>query len=227
MTSQAAADLVDALAEVEELLVADPTPRGGVSPIPPLSRVIGRACVVLLTSHLERFVAASNAEAIAWINSVGPGGELLPVLLRLRHTRRVIDDLRGTNWDNRGQQLAELTASDGWLWTVGQTGHLEHDRLLDWMSSPEPANLRSYYRIWGIQDIFSSITRKGRTRSDLWLRLQELVDKRHAIAHGDAAAEATPADVRAYRAAVRVFCGRADATFARRIGHVLGQPAPW
>lgn len=227
MASQAALALETALSEVEELLSADPTPRGGVSPHPELSRVLSRAAVVLLAGHLERYVRDCNEELVEWVEASKVEGNRVPVALRLRHTQRAVEELARTQWDNRSTRLATFVQSDAWLWSQGATGTLEPSRLLEWMRSPKPKSLKAYFAMWGIPDIFTAITRRPNTRADLHLRLASLVDKRNLIAHGDHSVDATPGDIRAYSAAVRVFCARTDATIARHAARSVGANKPW
>ena len=104
---------------------------------------------------------------------------------------------------------------------------LDHERLLTWMKAPTPKNLVRYYRYWGIGDIFDDITRTSHTRTELWLRLDELVRKRNNIAHGDATTEATPTDLRSYTRSALRFCERADRQMARALRRLVPATPPW
>lgn len=227
MASQAAAALTAGVAEVIELLRADPAPQGGISPRPALSKAIARASVVLIVSHLERFIYASNEAATLRISSTATAGDRLPNLLRLRHSRLTVDDVFHTQWLRRGPGLEQLVAGNSWLWTNGAAGTLNHERLLDWMTTPNPKSLVKYYRIWGVDNVFNSITRGSQVRADLLLRITEVVDKRNAIAHGDASVDPTRADVRAYLRAVATFAYRTDRLLARRLATITGNARPW
>jgi hypothetical protein len=139
----------------------------------------------------------------------------------------VADSLVETSWEKRGDALRTFIASETWLWTTGRVGLLEHERLLMWMKAPTPRNLVRYYRYWGIDDIFGVITRRQHTRTDLRLKIDELVRKRNNIAHGDATTEATRADVRSYREATRIFCERADRHLSRALKKLGAIDAAW
>ena len=227
MASQAAAALSAGIAEVAELLRADPAPAGGISPAPDLSKALARASVVLIVSHLERFIHASNEAAALRINATATTGDRLPHLLRLRHSRLAIDEVFHTQWLKRGTGLAKLVSDNSWLWTDGTAGTLDHDRVLDWMKTPSPRSLVKYYRVWGVDNVFDAITRAPHVRGDLLLRLTEVVDKRNAIAHGDASVNPTTADVRAYLRAVATFVARTDRLLARRLATITGNARPW
>lgn len=190
-------------------------------------RALGRAAVVLITSHMERYLRAVNEELVDAVVASSILGDSLPLPVRLLHSKEPVTEIETTQWDKRSDKLTDFVETDGWLWSVGTTGNLKHNRLLAWMKSPKPKSLVRYYRYWGIQDIFSAITRKPSTRQDLWLRIKEVVEKRNNIAHGDTSASATFSDVRKYVAAVNDLCERADRTLARAVSLTLHISKPW
>jgi RiboL-PSP-HEPN len=218
---------VQAVDEITELQRADPTPQGKPPNEPATTRVIGRASVALLSSHFERYIYAVNEEATGVINAVTVAGASLPELLKLLHSRTSVDAMLKTDWEHRAEQLRTFIESEAWLWSKQQVGMLNHEQLLTWMKAPTPKNLVRYYRYWDIEDIFSAVTRAVHTRTDLWLKIEELVRKRNNIAHGDLTTEATSADIRSYRDAALRFCERSDRQLARALGRILACPAPW
>jgi RiboL-PSP-HEPN len=226
MASESLTAFVRAMNEVVDLLRADQTPTGGAPRDPSVTKVVGRASVVLLSSHFERYIYAVNEEATGVINIANIRGDALVESLRLVHSASAVEEMVETQWPNRGAQLREFVRSDGWLWSGTLTGSLEHKRLLAWMKAPHPKNLVRYYRYWGVEDIFSAITRAPHTERDLRLKIQELIDKRNNIAHGDANSEATRDDVRGYEAAAIKFCDRADRELSRSLARICGI-SPW
>jgi hypothetical protein len=227
MPSAALGAFQQAVHEINDLERADPTPIGGTPVDSAIARVVGRATIVLLSSHFERYVYAVNEEATRHLATSVTDGTQLPEAMRLLHARPALDSLFETSWDRRGSQLEEFLSTDGWLWmSISPTG-LDHERLLTWMRTPTPKNLVRYYRYWGITDIFGAITRTVHTRTELWLKLDELVRKRNNIAHGDATTEATPTDLRSYTRAALRFCERADRQMARALTHLGAATPPW
>jgi hypothetical protein len=71
MSSRALQSLLIALEEVGDLQRANPTPTGAAPSQPETTRAIGRASVVLLSSHLERYIRNLNEEAVEFVNSAG------------------------------------------------------------------------------------------------------------------------------------------------------------
>jgi len=225
--SRALVALFGALREVEDLEAASPTKTGGSPVKPAVTRAVGRAGIVLLTSHFERYFYAVNEEAVSYLSVNVIDGTTLPDEIRLVHTKIPIDELAITGWERRKEKLAEFILSDGWLWSNQLKGDLDANRTLAWMKSAKPKSLIRYYRYWGIEDIFSIITRTTRGKSRFHLSIGSLVDKRNNIAHGDAAEQATPRDVRGYSKDVKEFCKRSDRALARAIERNFKVGRPW
>jgi RiboL-PSP-HEPN len=223
MASDALNALLLALKEVDLLQRINPTPTGAAPDQPEITRAVGRASVVLLSSHLERYIRNINEEAVSVVNATAILGSQLPQPLRLLHSKSIVEDLAATTWDNetRATKLALLAQSETWLWLPSETGSLDHSRLLAWMKAPKSEQIQRYFRYWEIDDIFGRITYKPHTRSHLWLKIDELVEKRNNIAHGDLSTEATQADVRTYSKVVETFCVRSDRQLGRRLGRLL------
>jgi hypothetical protein len=189
---------------------------------------MGRAEVVLLSAHFERYIYAVNEESAEWLVGSGIAVERLPDSVRLLLSRAPIDSLAATQWDHRAQQLRRFSQYEGNLWLDGKAiGQLDAERLLEWMKAPKCGEITRYFKIWGIEDIFGTITLSPIARSRLWLRIGELVDKRNNIAHGDLTVEARHSDVQQYKSAIRKFCGSADKAMARALAKVAGLPRPW
>lgn len=227
MPSTALAALQSALKEVSDLRRADRSATSPTSSALRLARAVARAQVVLLSSHFERYFYAVNEEAINFINGKAVPAGILPSALKVLHSKQPIDDLAETGWERRAAKLGDFVSSDAWLWGAGLPGMLTHSRLLAWMKAPKPENLVRYYKYWGIDDIFDEITRTPLTRNRVWLGIQELVDKRNSIAHGDFSAQATQTDIVRYVDSVRSFCKRADGRLAKVLGKLSPGASPW
>lgn len=183
--------------------------------------------MVLLCSHYERYLRSVIEETVAAINTADVPGTSLTTELRLRHSFVAAERLVEREWTKRQERLAAFIASEAWLWGGSPKADLTAKSLLSWMKAPAPNNVVKLYRLWGIPDIFTRITRFDHTRRTLWLDLQSLVDKRNNIAHGDFAAEATRGDVERYRDTVARFCDRADRALAQKIRVQLGLLLGW
>ena len=225
--SAALENLTDALDEVEALLSASPTRAGGAPRQPPVTRAVGRGGIVLLAGHFERYIYAINEETCDVVNAHGCPGSLLHASLRLVHAKAALDEMFPTEWTNRAEQLSAFLRTDGWLWDDERPGALTAARILLWMKTPRAKELVRFYKLWGVADIFASITRIPRRAAELKLEIDGLVDKRNNIAHGDFNEQATTRDVRRYAVAVRTFCQRADRVLGRQLSRLLRISAPW
>jgi len=229
MSSKSLENLKVGLAEVSALRVARSNPGSRTKDTQPqLLRALGRAQVVLLSAHLERYVYSVTEESVDHVLNGRIESQLLSEELRLIHSQDFIDKMGRTHWNNRSQQLREFGQHESKLWVDGAViDRLVPEQLLGWMKAPNPKNLKRAFQIWGTEDIFESITRTAVTRSRLWMRINELVEKRNNIAHGDFTVEAQSTDVTEYVSAVRRFCERTDRKMARNLVVITGGTPPW
>lgn len=230
MTSQALADLLAGVEEVRALRAHYPVPRRlptGDKAV--AARAHGRSCVVLLSSHLDRYVYAVNEEAIQWLNARTCTLGRFPEEFLLQHSRGAVDALAERVWERRADPLREFVKQQAPIWTgSGQTGLLAHEELVTWLKSPKPESLVRFYRLYGIENIFTAVTRSASTRAALYLGIRELVEKRNNIAHGDFQTQALPMDVTRYLSAVSKFAKSADLVFARTLSKLArSSQRPW
>lgn len=228
MSSKALAGLLVGLAEIQALQRANPSPQQGSGlRRPEVVRAIGRSEIVLLSSHFERYIRALNEEAIDSICRSAAVSDDLTERLKLEHSRYAIELISAIAWERRAAALADYSLRESWLWSAhAPVGSLDASRLLTWMKAPTAKNVIRFFQLWGIPDIFRAITRKSVYYGRLRLRLDELVEKRNNIAHGDFTVEATYLDIMQYVAAVKKFCVSSDKRLARQLSAILLSP-PW
>lgn len=88
MPSKALDGLLSGLDEIDAMQRANPSPEeGGGLTKPSVVRALGRAEVVLLSSHFERYIYALNEEAVALIVENAVQARRLPEEIRLLHIK--------------------------------------------------------------------------------------------------------------------------------------------
>lgn len=228
MPSKALTALLVGLAEINALQRANPSPQQGSGlKRPEVVRAIGRSEIVLLSSHYERYIYALNEEAVDSICNSKVSSDKLTERLKLEHSRKPIEKISSTSWERRAETLSDYSTKESWLWiTRAPVVSLDASRLLIWMKAPTTKSVIRAFQLWGISDIFKAITRKDVNYGRLRLRLDELVEKRNNIAHGDFTVEATYLDIVQYAAAVNKFCTSSDKRLARQLSAIL-HSRPW
>lgn len=229
MSSAALLDLRAGLDEIKSLRtlspVRDSLARGAKAST---ARAHGRASVVLLSGHYERYIRALNEEALLWLNSQSVRSDQVPEIIRLRHSKSSIENLVASSWENRKKGLTAFALHDSLLWKDSSTSPLlDHAKVLS-MKSPQSDEVRKFFVMYGIDDIFSKVTRQQHRRSFLWFKLQEMVEKRNNIAHGDFTTEALPSEISSYLLAVSLFCESADKIFSNKLKKLANSAIrPW
>ena len=112
--SPAVEALYEALEEINALERLQPEISGSSRLISRSSRALGRAAVVLLCSHFERYLYAINEAAVSYLNTHDTYGDKVPESIRLVHSRQSVDALAQTSWENRQTALSEFMKHEGW-----------------------------------------------------------------------------------------------------------------
>ncbi|MFJ7136985.1 MAE_28990/MAE_18760 family HEPN-like nuclease [Streptomyces fungicidicus] len=200
-------DFIDSTAELHHLLAVRPT-----SPLErrteeaiQLENAIHRASLVLLVAHFEGFAKAALSEYIDEVRSLRPPVRKIPPALLVLFTRDRIQEIAalppGADRVNRTRRL--FTAFSA-LW--------DHDRTIDpqvvsakilarQMTSLKPDVLRDSFALIGINNIIDEATTHLQSsgisiRVDI--KLEEIVNKRNLIAHGDYSVKPTSTELEDY-----------------------------
>lgn len=227
--STALADLLVGTAEIRAMREHPPHPARAVRhPIDRAQVAHRRACVVLLSSHYERFIYTLNEEAVGHVNQTRPKSTDVPLSIRLSACRSSIDQIAQTHWQRRGDGLTDFASSYAQLWDASATvSTISADTLLEYMKSPKNRDVVRFFSLYGVDNIFAKVTRTDSGRGRLWRSLDGLVDARNGIAHGDMTVQPVGSDITSYLDAVVTFCTRADRVLARRLQELFGGPLPW
>lgn len=230
MPSDALSQLEQGLGEVRRLRGYSRQLSSNMKPHDRLQFVITarRACVVLLCSHYERYIYGVNESLIDVLNETAPQADRLPINMLLRQIKTPLETLATKEWTKREAHLKKLFEiySSHWLPGQGVTG-LDSEANIAWMKSPKVEDIIRLFRMFGIDNIISDVTRTDAGRRTLTRELQGLVDARNGIAHGDQTIQPTGPELTRYLDTVARFCERADRRVSRSLARNLGVAPPW
>ena len=229
MTSQAFRVMEDRLEEVRILSRSDPIKRDVQSSELTLSRAVNRACVLLLSAHLEGYVEDVTVEALDCLLSLTACVDNLPLLLRSVHAEDhllALEQVRDRNV--RASQIRDLIASEMDLWSKGnrlRVGMLRSRAVCKQMNNPGSREIRKFLELLGI-DIRGWLVQTQ--EQDLLGRTDSLVARRNAIAHGEVSASVTHLDVESFLQTIEALAQAIDAAMADAVMHICQSTSrPW
>lgn len=194
-----------------------------------LSAALNRACLVLLSAHLEGFLEDLATEAIDYLVAGGALVERLPLLLRSLHAEehiRRVEEVKDRK--ARASRIETLITSEASLWVNGNVLTAPMVRvktICGEMSNPGSTEVRRFLELLGV-DIRGHLDNAGKMSS--LGRVDGLVGKRNAIAHGESTASATHVDIDVYVSAVTDLASEIDAAVAAAVRDACGTAAlPW
>jgi RiboL-PSP-HEPN len=228
MSSRSFLDLTDRLAEVRALAGLDPS-RSADESQPKISNAVNRACILLLSAHLEGFLEDLVQDALDYIVSVASPVERLPLALRALHAEKHLREIEPIKDRNiRAPRIQKLFMDEAALWTVGsvvQAAMIKPAVVRAEMSNPGSAEIKSFLRYLDV-DIEEFLKLNGEIH--LLGRVNGLVLRRNQVAHGEVNATATPVDVDGYISVVADLCRHIEDAVAAAVRRLcqLSVP-PW
>ncbi|WP_140873504.1 MAE_28990/MAE_18760 family HEPN-like nuclease [Myxococcus xanthus] len=237
MTSQARKDLTGRLDEVQLLSSSDPVRKAqAIQPtLNPstsemkLSNAINRACLILLSAHVEGFLEDVVVEALDALVTHGANVDQLPLLLRALHAEdhlKNIEHLKDVNM--RAPKIEKMFITEAALWGIGtpiQQQMIRAKMVCGEMNNPGSREMRRFLALLGV-DIENHLSRAG--AANLTNQLNGLVGKRNAIAHGEVGASATFTDIDNYLSMISELCRHIDDAVAETIRKICKLSAlPW
>ncbi|MFE2479817.1 MAE_28990/MAE_18760 family HEPN-like nuclease [Streptomyces sp. NPDC059389] len=200
-------DFVNSTAELHHLLSVRPT-----SPLAhradesiQLENAVHRACLVLLVAHFEGFAKAALSEYVDEVRAVRPPARKVPPEFLELFTRDRIQEIAslppGTDRVHRTRRL--FTAFSD-LWDQERSIDpqvISAKTLARQMTSLKPAVLRDSFALIGVEDIIDQATsflNDAGMSVRVDVKLEEIVNKRNSIAHGDYSVKPTSTDLEEY-----------------------------
>jgi len=177
-----------------------------------------RGSVVLLSSHIEAYIKELGEHTLDAIynNEVCRSKIALPFFYHLSRAR--IENVRnGSQPAVIAEHMKSFVESDAAMWgTHGRfPAPIPAQEFNGGFSNPKFDKVKAYLGRFGYQSFRQDFMRKlGRAAQPTITGLDQIVDTRNSIAHGDPAATKTPAEVKEMIELAKVFCRTVDGTFA-------------
>ncbi|MEU0275353.1 MAE_28990/MAE_18760 family HEPN-like nuclease [Streptomyces sp. NPDC006307] len=200
-------DFINSTAELHHLL--------GVRPTSPLERrtdealqlenAVHRACLVLLVAHFEGFAKAALSEYVDEVCAVRPPVRKVPPEFLELFTRDRIQEIASLPpGADRVHRTRRLFTAFSALWDQERSIDprvISAKILARQMTSLKPEVLQESFALIGIDDIVGQATshlHKSGMSVRVDIKLEEIVNKRNLIAHGDYSIKPTSADLEDY-----------------------------
>ncbi|MFG2182690.1 MAE_28990/MAE_18760 family HEPN-like nuclease [Streptomyces abikoensis] len=200
-------DFVNSTVELNHLLAVRP-----VSPLVrrtdeavQLENAVHRACLVLLVAHFEGFAKAALSEYVDEICAVRPPARKMPPPFLELFTRDRIQEIASLPAGvDRVQRTRRLFTAYSPLWDQERSIDpqvISAKILTRQMTSLRPDVLRDAFSLIGINDIVADATsclQEAGLSVRVDIKLEEIVNKRNLIAHGDYSIKPTSMDLEEY-----------------------------
>lgn len=214
--SSAYSDFIVRLKEVDK--VASTARRyERMKPIGSQSSTVSALCrggIVLLSSHIEGYITDINELILERILSKNIRISRLPDAFLYYHSRDILDEIADTTDPEAiSKKVKNLFTRDSHIWDDGDffTSQLDHKRFMKGFRTPKPKNIYTLLRRYGHQTVKSDIQQSLRGQFILHeANLENTVDSRNKIAHGDQSITKTPDDLRRLNGSVKTFCREID-----------------
>lgn len=178
------------------------------------SAALCRAATVLLSSHIQGFVEdLSDVVVKSFINDSVPAAKI-PDAFRYFASKNAIISIVSTQGAQTVERIRTYLSDFGYLIETTGPAHPELSSLpyKDGFGNPTVDEVKQFLKRFGFTNFEGEM--KRRLKRD-WLLVEnavdQTVDRRNKIAHGDPLATLTPSELKQYMSLVRKFCATADA----------------
>lgn len=185
-------------------------------------RAICRGATVLLSSHIEGYMQELNEIIFEQIINQTVQKSRFPPKFRYYLSKPVFDNIRQTTDPAaNAKQALELMNNHYEIWredTPFQQS-LDHQVFLKKFPAPRTDEIYKIFNRYGVEDVKSSIKKKlGSEYILLKNDLDNVVDVRNKIAHGDNEMERTPRDLYLASVSIRRFLSVLDNVVCTKFG---------
>jgi hypothetical protein len=176
-----------------------------------------RGALVLLSSHIEAYVKELGECLLDAIFSKRVCRSKLAAAFFYHASKASLDRIRdGSEPDRISSEVFDFIGNDADIWS--KSGELprpvDAEQFNFGFANPKFEKVRKYLGRFGYNGLKHDINRALRADAVVVVgNLDQIVDVRNAIAHGEASAKKTPSEVRALVKSATIFCRTVDSAF--------------
>jgi hypothetical protein len=173
-----------------------------------------RGGIVLLSAHIEGYIEDLGEIILDRIVINKMQKNDLADSFFYFFSKDIIDEIKDTgNPDAISKKIKDLITRDVDIWANELVffKQLPADRFLHGFSNPKTEEIRRLFSRFGYRDYVTDIRKLLKANFDFCKNMvDQVVQKRHQIAHGDFVASATPKDIEDMIGLVKLFCQSTD-----------------
>ena len=214
--TEAYSDFVKGVEEVRTLVRLAKAESRAKGPLEnaPTARALCRAAVVLLSSRIEGYVEDLAEVIVCRIVEKDVPKRLLSPRLRYYCSKDVIDEIRDTkDPDKVAEKIVTMFRRDEDIWCDEDSfqEELPFERVVAGFSTPRFREIRKFIARFGYRGYKDDLECQLRADFGPCINMvNNVVEQRNQIAHGNIGASSTPLDVTAMLDLVQVFCRTTD-----------------
>ena len=218
--SSAYSRLIGRLSEIESLLLIARrlSTTYSIQSSPSNINALVRGGVVLLCSHLEGYIEDLGTLAIDRMERHSLPKKSMSNGFKYHLSRDLIDDFSKLTDPSRiAEKIDELLARDGHIWdsSANFAAPLPSAAFVGNFATPRHDNIRRFFARFGFQDFQHSLAQELKANYPVCRNMVDnIVDQRNKIAHGDPLTEVTPSDLQDMLSYLRLYCRNLDSVVA-------------
>lgn len=177
-----------------------------------------RGSVVLLSSHVEAYVKEAGELAIESLHSRAVSRNSVASKFYYHISKHHLDEIQDTSDpDKIAEKIFDFLRSDLHYWS--RTGpfpqSIPTDRFNKGFSNPAFEKTRAYFNRFGYSTYKNDLMRQLQSQFLPTVNMvDQLVDTRNKIAHGELTATKTPSEIKEMTKIIQTYCAATDSVFA-------------
>ncbi|MFO6429289.1 MAE_28990/MAE_18760 family HEPN-like nuclease [Erythrobacter sp. W302b] len=182
-----------------------------------------RAATVLLSSHIQGYVEDLAELLLERAIACGKNGDIMPDTFRYQYLKGEIKALRQSDDPDKLVRAARrLNAKSDILDITKPLPSIEEDASYkDGFGNPTSTEIKKFLSRFGVKDLDISLKIYLKTQTYIaGNAVDQIIDRRTKIAHGDPSATLTPKDFLDYLNLVRKYCAAIDRSACKHFKNI-------